>query len=232
LRAPREPITLITTFSVEFRRPTRIAGIRPNAALVLLVVATASIAQAQSESLRSIASELAGTIDEASRQGVVHDPGVLVNDFAQTHGARTALGAKLADQFFKDLVATQGPGTFGARLPAFHIVDTDRSPSIPDTDLSVPDPECPKATPRADLVVDGYIDALPETIVLRIVSTRTRDKKAIFDERITFPIDAEMRSLLATPLPDPRPPPRMSPLAGCDRATEFRTARAHHESRQ
>jgi TonB family protein len=47
---------------------------------------------------------------------------------------------------------------------------------------------------------------LPGTIVLRIVTTRTRDQKAIFDERIELPLDAEMRSLLATRLPDSRAP--------------------------
>ena len=44
------------------------------------------------------------------------------------------------------------------------------------------------------------------------MTTRTRDKQAIFDKRITLPLDAEMRTLLATPLPDPRAPSRNEPV--------------------
>ncbi|MFZ0978493.1 MAG: energy transducer TonB [Candidatus Acidiferrales bacterium] len=192
--------------------PKRIAGIRPMAALVLLAVATASIAEAQNESLRSVASELAGTIEGSSLQDAIHDPAVLVKDFAQTHGARTALGAKMADQFSKALIDTQGLRPLDTHLPAFHVLEAGESPSIPDNDLEDHKGECHDPELGARFIVEGYIDVLPETIVLRIVTTRTRDKQAIFDKRITLPLDAEMRTLLATPLPDPRAPSRNEPV--------------------
>ena len=122
--------------------PKRIAGIRPMAALVLLAVATASIAEAQNESLRSVASELAGTIEGSSLQDAIHDPAVLVKDFAQTHGARTALGAKMADQFSKALIDTQGLRPLDTHLPAFHVLEAGESPSIPDNDLEDHKGEC------------------------------------------------------------------------------------------
>jgi Gram-negative bacterial TonB protein C-terminal len=212
LQVPGERITLIGKSLVEVRMPTRIAGIPPMAVLILLVMAATSIVDAQSESLRSIASELAGTIEGASRQGAVHDPAVLVKDFAQTHGERTALGPKLADQFSKALIDTQGPGPLGTHLPVFQVLEAGESPSIPDNDLEDHKGECHDPELGARFIVEGYIDVLPETIVLRIVTTRTRDKKAIFDERITLPLDAEMRSALAKPMPEPRAPSKNEPV--------------------
>lgn len=185
--------------------PKRIAGIRPMAGLVLLVAA-ASTAGAQSESLSSVASELADTIGGSSLRGAIHDPAVLVKDFEQTDGARTALGPKLADQFSKALIDTQKPGALGMHLPAFHVIEVRESPSIPESDVSIYGRECNDPKIGAAFVVDGGVDVLPHTIVLRIVTTRARDKQKIFDERITLPLDAEMRSLLAMPVPDPRAP--------------------------
>lgn len=192
---------------------TRIAGIRRMSALVLFVIGSASPAGAQSESLRSIASELAGTIKEASRQGVVCDPGVLVHDFAQTHGARTALEARLADRFSKALIATQVSGAFGTHLPAFHVIKAGEFPPSPDNDLKVDERECRDFKPGADFVVDGYIDVLADAIVLRILTTRASDKRSIFDKRVTLPLDLEMRSLLATPLPDVPAPTASAPIS-------------------
>ncbi|MGO9590368.1 MAG: energy transducer TonB [Candidatus Acidiferrales bacterium] len=183
------------------------------AALVMLVVATASIAEAQSESLSSIASELAGTIEASSLRGAIHDPAVLVKDFQQTDGARNALGAKLADQFSKALIDRQGLGPLGTHLPAFHVLEAGESPSIPDNDLEGHEGECHDPELGASFVVEGYIDVLPETVVLRTVATRTRDKQEIFDKRITLPLDAEMRTLLATPLPGARAPSKNTPVS-------------------
>jgi len=161
------------------------------ALLVFSLIGVAPCANAQQDPLDAAAAEVAAAIAKASRKHP--DAKVLVADFSETKGYPSALGPELARQFSLSLQA-------GARNFSFADLD-EYSRQLAADKLSAPSYEDPKtmrcyaSVLDAAFVVTGEMEDLPDTVALWIKVTRIKNRKLIFDERVSLPLTPVMEQL-------------------------------------
>jgi TonB family protein len=119
-------------------------------------------------------------------------PQVLVSNFRELHGPANQLGIVLADDL-SDMLSQLSSNTTGS----FFAMTSRTGDDSDDID----NPLCSQKDPRNLVDVLGDMDELDDTLVLRIQAESLANGKAIFDRRITLPIDPEMRALLDKRLP-------------------------------
>jgi TonB family protein len=152
-------------------------------------------AQAQAPNFDAVASRLGDAILSVSR-GLIVKPSLVVTNFAETHGSSNAMGAELARQFSKSLAQNARDFTVADSNTEFDTSHASRLTSRSADDAAV---NCAAGKPEPTFVVNGYMDELEDRVVIRIEATRTEDKKAIFDERVTVPLTPELWALESKP---------------------------------
>jgi TonB family protein len=160
-----------------------------------LVAAAPEGAKAQGPDFDAVASRLSDAILSLSR-GLIVKPSVVVADFAETHGSANAIGTELARQLSKALGKNARDFTV-ADSREFDTSGASRLPSQSAADASV---NCAAGKPKPTFVVEGDMDELQDRVVVRIKATRTEDNKAVFDERVTVPLTAELQALQSKPV--------------------------------
>jgi TonB family protein len=161
--------------------------------LILSLLGMAPRSKAQQDPFDAVAADAAAAIAKASRKNDVV-PKVLVADFVETRGHKTALGADLARQFFLGLQTHARNFTFADRdeyLRKF-AADMVAPQSYDDLDTM----RCVASDLAADFVVTGELDDLPDSVALWIRVARVEDRKLLFDKRVSLPLTPAMEQLL------------------------------------
>jgi TonB family protein len=159
-------------------------------ACLALAAGVVGPAHAQAPNFDAVASRLGDAILSLSR-GLTVKPSVVVTDFAETHGSANAMGAELARQFSKSLATNARDFTVADSNGEFDTSSRSRLPPQSAGDASV---NCAAGKPKPTFVVEGDMDELQDRVVVRIKATRTEDNKAVFDERVTIPLTAELQA--------------------------------------
>jgi TonB family protein len=163
------------------------------ALLLFRLIVSLPCAKAQKSPLDAEAADAAAAIAKASRK---HEPApkVLVADFVETRGHKTALGADLARQFFLSLQTHARNFTFADRDEYLHKFAADMVAPQSYDDLDTM--RCVASDLAADFVVTGELDDLPDTVAVWIRVSRVEDRKLIFDKRVSLPLTPAMEQLL------------------------------------
>ena len=189
--------------------------------LILVLIATSSQAQEQ-PALDLMASQAAAAIHRSVKSG---GKKVLVVDFGIAHAKANELAIVLADRFADALRKnTQG------------LVVVDRNDYIraAEEDLLTPEARAEEQSARcysrqldADFVLQGTIDASPDSLQLDVQVERLNDWKTVFTGKVSLPVTADLRAYLLQPVA-PSPSARGDkntwrdpddPLASADPAT-------------
>jgi TonB family protein len=161
-----------------------------------LVAVAPELAYAQASDFDAVASRLGDAILSLSH-GLIVKPSVVVTDFAETHGRANAMGAELARQLSKALAKNARDFVVADSDSEFDTSGASRLPPQPGADAAV---NCAAGMPKPTFVVEGDMDELQDRVVVRIKASRTEDHKAVFDERVTIPLTAELQALESKPV--------------------------------
>lgn len=163
---------------------------------MLLAVFINANAQISGDSiLNDLAAHAAAAILTESK-GSLKPTRVLVVDFSETHGAPTELGRQLAEEFSNSLSKQSHHYFVVDRGESLRAVADDRlvSDSFDNPDAT----RCYETEVGKAVAVEGIIDSLSDRLSLGVWVWRIADHKKIFEERITLPLNDQMRALHST----------------------------------
>ncbi|HUJ32380.1 MAG TPA: hypothetical protein VLY23_13930 [Candidatus Acidoferrum sp.] len=167
-------------------------------ALLIAVVGLGPLRAQEGAQFDDVASDIAGAIVKTSRGSPLRVE-VAVGDFTEQDGKVTPLGIALADELSSAMTR---------HAKGFEVIDratlTGADPVYRPTADDLVNPgtaECYGKEPGAAVVVTATLNELPDRVVLWI---RGQEYHApIFERRIAIPLTAEMKTLLAEPVPRP-----------------------------
>jgi TonB family protein len=128
---------------------------------------------------------------------------VLVLNFDETHAASTELGPELANDFAASLRNyAQG---FVVLRPA-DLRQTIANHNLPEATISWPQMmKCLAPELKVSTIIEGGMENGADGVVLKIHTALSKNRDSSFEKTIIIPVTAQMKQLMAKPLPEPPP---------------------------